>query len=185
MNTRIEKDFCFQTGLYFEDKFHVNVYDITLSMLVETDSISEQNVAMDRASYFLHEVIQDSVLVSVANRDIIKKYEDVGLRVCELPEEPYDQILAMVLLLKLNSIMEDRLKITDMVIGSSMSDGVRFNLVSEVAENTLSGKYWWNSPCISINNSKTDGIDYNKIIKLFNNDDWLDLGLSWRETAKK
>jgi len=184
MNTRIEKDFCFQTGLYFENKFHVNVYDITLSMLVETDSIAEQNVAMDRASYFLHEIIQGSVMVSINNKDIIKKYENVDLRVCELPEEPYDQIIAMVLLLKLNSIMEDRLKITDMVIGSTMSDGVRFNLVSEVAENTLSGKYWWNSPCLAINNSNKDNMDYSKIIKLFNNDDWIGLGLSWRETAK-
>jgi hypothetical protein len=184
MNTRIEKDFCFQTGLYFETEFHVNVYDITVSMLVETDSITEQNTAMDRATYFLNEVIQSSILVSSRNKEIIKKYEDVGLRVCELPEEPYDQILAMVLLLKLNSIMENRLKITDLVIGSTMSDGVRFNLVLEMAENALSGKHWWNSPDLSINSHRTDNIDYDKIIKLFNDDDWLKLGLSWREMAK-
>ena len=57
-NTRIERDFCFQTGLYFEDKFHIGVYDITMSMLVETDSIKEQNIAMERIIYFLHEVMQ-------------------------------------------------------------------------------------------------------------------------------
>ena len=72
MHTRIERDFCFQTGLHFENKFHVNVYDITLSMLVETDSIKEQNIAMDRAIYFLTEALSNSILVHSANRDVIK-----------------------------------------------------------------------------------------------------------------
>ena len=183
MSTRIEKDFCFQTGLYFDGKFHINVYDITASMLVETDSMKEQNIAMERAMYFLHEIVQGSVLVDSLNQDIIKQYQNVDLRVCELPEEPYDQILAMVLLLKLNCIMENRLKITDLVIGSSLTDGVRFNIVSEIAESTLSGKYWWNSPCTSINNIEASEGDHSKVIKLFS-DDWVNLGLTWRETVK-
>jgi hypothetical protein len=182
MNTRIEKDFCFQTGLYFEDKFHIGVYDITMSMLVETESIREQNIAMDRIIYFLDEIIQNSVLVNTDKPDIIKKYQSAGLKVCELPGEPYDQILAMVLLLKLNHITEERLKITDLVIGSSLSDGVRFNIVSEIAESAFNGNYWWNSSCISINSTEHDK-DHSKVIKLFT-DDWVNLGLTWRNTAK-
>jgi hypothetical protein len=152
-------------------------------MLVETESIKEQNVAMDRIIYFLHEVMQNSVLVHSSNPDIINKYQNVDLKVCELPEEPYDQILAMVLLLKLNSIAEDRLKITDLVIGSSLSDGVRFNIVSEVAESAFSGRYWWNSPCIAMNSRDYEICDHSKVIKLFT-DDWNNLGLSWRDMAK-
>lgn len=182
-NTRIERDFCFQTGLYFEDKFHIGVYDITLSMLVETDSIKEQNIAMDRIIYFLHEVMQNSILISTHKQDVIRQYRNLDLRVCELPEEPYDQILAMVLLLKLNSVAEDRLKITDLVIASSLSDGVRFNVVSEVAESAFSGKYWWNSPCIATTSQEYETGDHTKVIKLFT-DDWVNLGLSWRDMAK-
>jgi hypothetical protein len=182
-NTRIERDFCFQTGLHFEDKFHIGVYDITMSMLVETESIKEQNIAMERIIYFLHEVMQNSVLVSTSKQDVIRQYQNVDLRVCELPEEPYDQILAMVLLLKLNSIAEDRLKITDLVIGSSLSDGVRFNIVSEVAESAFSGKHWWNSPCVAMNSRDFEICDQSKVIKLFT-DDWVNLGLSWRDMAK-
>ncbi len=183
MNTRIERDFCFQTGLYFEGGFHIGVYDITLSMLVETESIKEQNIAMDRINYFLHEVIQGSVLVNSSNHAIIEKYQGADLNVCELPGEPYDQILAMVLLLKLNSITEERLKITDLVIGSSLSDGVRFNIVSEVAESAFSGKYWWNSPCTAMNSRDFEISDQPKVIKLFT-DDWVNIGLSWRDMAK-
>ena len=183
MSTRIERDFCFQTGLHFEDSFHISAYDVTISMLVETDSIKEQNIAMDRIIYFLHEVIQNSVLVSSKNKDIIEKYQGAGLKTCELPDEPYDQILAMVLLLKMNSIAEERLKITDLVIGSSLSDGVRFNIVSEVAESILSGKYWWNNSGLSMNNGDCYQSDQNKVIRLFN-DDWANLGLTWKETVK-
>jgi len=183
MNTRIERDFCFQTGLHFEDKFHIGVYDITLSMLVETESIKEQNIAMDRIIYFLHEVIQNSVLVHSTKPDIIEKYQNVDLKVCDLPDEPYDQILAMILLLKLNSIAEERVKITDLVISSSLSDGVRFNIVSEVAESAFSGRHWWNSPCLAINRRDYEIGDHSKVIKLFT-DDWVNLGLSWRDTAK-
>ena len=183
MNTRIERDFCFQAGLYFEDKFHIGVYDITLSMLVETESIKEQNIAMDRIIHFLYEVMQNSVLVSSDNQDIIKKYQSVDLHVCELPKEPYDQILAMILLLKLNSITEDRLKITDLVMSSSLSDGVRYNVVSEVAESAFSGRYWWNSACIAINSLDYEIGDPSKVIKLFT-DDWVNLGLSWRDMVK-
>ena len=74
MHTRIERDFCFQTGLYFENKFHVNVYDIAASMLVETDSIKEQNIAMDRTIHFLTEVLSNSILVHSANSDVISLF---------------------------------------------------------------------------------------------------------------
>ncbi len=180
MTARIETDFNFLAGLHFENAFYVNAYDMTLSMLVETDSIHEQNVAMDRAEHFLKKIIQNSILVESSLTEEIEKYRTAGLTVCQLPEEPFDQILAMVLLLKLNAIMENRLKITDLVIGSAMSGGVRFSIVAESAENLLDGNYWWNSPCLAINNINETGIDRSKVIRLFNNDEWVNLGLAFR-----
>ena len=185
MTSRIETDFNFLTGMHLGDSFYVNAYDITLSMLVETDSIHEQNVAMDRAEYFLKKIIQNSVLIEASLETETLNYRNAGMRVCQLPEEPFDQILAMVLLLKLNAIMENRLKITDMVIGSALSGGVRFSVVAESAEDLLGGHYWWNSPCLSINNINESGIDRNKVIRLFNNDEWVNLDLTFREMATK
>lgn len=185
MTARIETDFNFLAAMYLEDTFYVNMYDITLSMLVETDSIYEQNIAMDRAEYFLKSVIQNSVLIYADHEEKSDEYRNCGLRVCQLPEEPFDQILAMVLLMKLNAIMENRLKITDMVIGSAMSNGIRFTIVSESAENLLSGNYWWNSPCLAINNIDETDIDRSKVIRLFNNDEWVNLGLTFREISAK
>lgn len=183
MNTRIEKDFTFLASIYFEDNFYVNAYDMTISMLVETESVREQNIAMDRAIHFIENVLQHSMLISSEHEEKIQQYKDVGLRTCEIPGEPYDQIIAMLVILKLNAIMEGRLKITDMSFGSALSDGVRYSIVSEVAENILSGQHWWNSSSLSM--SHDSDIDFDKVIPLFDNADWVDLGLTWKELAKK
>lgn len=183
MNTRIEKDFLFQTGLHFDGKFHINVYEVSLSMLVETNSNWEQNVAMDRITYFLREVIQNSVLVNFTDHEAIQKYKAAGMHVCEIPEDPFDQIFGMTLLLKLNSIMENRLKITDMVLGSSLSDGVRYTIVNEAAENLLSGDFWWSKPCPGTCN-QVASLDGDNIVRLFDDSDWVSLGLTWKERSQ-
>lgn len=175
---RIEKDFGFQTALHFAGEFWINSYVITLSMIVETESEHEQNIAVERIAYYINNVLQNSILVESNDVKAIEKYTNAGLRVCELPAEPYDQLFASVLMLKLNSIMEERLRITDMVLSSSMSDGVRYSIVFEVAENSYSRNHWWNKSCTSI---KDEDIGDN-IVRLFDNNEWVDLGLSWKES---
>ncbi len=181
MSTRIEKDFYFQTAVHFDNKFYINSYDLTLSVLVETDSIREQNVAMDRVTHFLNSVLQNSLLISIKETEAIEKYKKAGLKICELPEDPYDQILSMVLLQKLNAIMEGRLCITDLVLGSTMSEGVRFTMVSEVSEGVLGGNHWWNKSTICLNDAEAGATTKTNIVKLFDDAHWVDLGLSWKE----
>lgn len=179
--TRIEKDFYFHAGLHFENSFYINTYDITISLLVETESAYEQSIAMDRAIYFIDNVLKDSILVSGDDHLAIKKYQNAGLRICELPNEPYDQIVGMIVLQKLNAIMENKLKITDLVIASVMSEGVRYSLVSEVSENVLSGNYWWNKADTNLCN--TNAAQPDNVVKLFGSDEWAELGLAWKEKA--
>lgn len=181
MNTRIEKDFFCQAAVHYNGKFHTNTYSITLSILVEEcESADEPNIAMERIIYFMDNYIQSSILISTDEKTSIEKYKNAGIRICELPEEPHDQVFAAVLLLKLNSIMEGRMKITDLLIGSAMSDGIRYNIVSEVAESSLSGNHWWNKLCLATSD------DYNEftgnVVKLFEDDPWIEAGLSFDET---
>lgn len=181
MNTRIEKDFFCQAAVHYNGKFHTNTYTITVSMLVEEcENPDEPNIAIERATYFIDNYIQNSILISVDETEAIEKYKQAGIYICELPDEPHDQTVAAVLLLKLNSIMEGRIKITDLLIGSAMSDGVRYNIVSEVAESTLSGNYWWNKSCLSTNDLRNDYPD--NVVKLFEDDPWIEAGLSWDES---
>ena len=71
MTTRIEREFEFQAGVYFKEEFLMNLYTITLYMEVETESIREQNVAMERIKYFLNECLENVIFVQDTEHKII------------------------------------------------------------------------------------------------------------------
>jgi len=185
LGTRIERDFSFQAAVHFEGNFLMNIYEISLAMEVETMSIREQNIAMDRIIYFLSDCLSNSVFVHDAEKKAIEKYTQADIKVCTLPEEPYDQILAILLLLKLNAIVEGRLEITDIVFRSELSDDVRFVYdIDSASHNPFGNKGWWLESSTSITDipkiSKKE-----KIVKLVKNSDWFGCGLDWEEKYNK
>ena len=183
MTTRIERDFTFQTGVYFKDQFLMNVYDVSLYMEVETESIREQNVAMERIKYFLNECLENGIFVQDTEHKVIEKYASCGFKVCTLPEEPYDQIVAILLLTKLNSITEGRLVITDITLGSRISDQVKFSCDIESPRGPFELPGWWLESSTSISDPVKASTRKDKIVKLFKtaNTDWADYNLVWKE----
>lgn len=184
MNTRIEREFTFQAAVYFEGNFIMNVYELLLSMEVGTDSIKEQNIAMDRIGYFLAECISNSVFVEDKEKKVIEKYTNADIKVSTLPEEPYDQIITLLLLQKLNAISEGRLLITDIVLKSDLSDGVKFIYNVEEANLHPFGRGWWSEPNTNIADvPKSNRKD--KIVKLVKTSDWSIPDLEWEEKSCK
>lgn len=177
--TEIEKDFCFQTAVHFSDTFYLNNYNMTVFMTVETSSMYEQNIAMERITYFLNETLQNSILIDTIETNAISKYIEAGIKACELPEEPYDQILNMVLLMKLNAIVEGRLIVTRIILGSLMSDDVRNSMQYDVAEKILAGNFWWNKSSLSL--AKQETTNTSNVVNLFDKQEWTQLGLNWKE----
>ena len=183
MTTRIEREFEFQAGVYFKEEFLMNLYTITLYMEVETESIREQNVAMERIKYFLNECYENGIFVQDTEHKVIEKYSTCGFKVCTVPEEPYDQIITLLLLTKLNSITEGRLIITDMTLGSRISDDVRFICDIESPRGPLEAPGWWTDVGTSISDPIKKSIKKDKIVKLFKtpSTDWAEHNLVWKE----
>lgn len=181
MITRIDKDFFFHAGLHFDNAYYINSYDMTLSMLIETDCVNEHYIALGRLDHFIKDILANSVFVHSEEVDVIFAYEQAGMKVCELPEKPLDQVIALAILLKLNAITEGRFKITDITFGSMLSEGVRYPIVSELAENAeiMLGNHWWHKSDLSINDKNIEPISDN-VVKLFHEDVWLDMNLSWK-----
>jgi len=179
MSARIQRTFEFLAGLHFEEDFYVNQYFVDIYFDINTDSIREQNVALDRIKYFLNERLQNSVFTHSKDTAAIEKYIDAGMKVCTLPEEPYDQIIGIMLFTKLNSITEERLIATDINISSGMSDEVTccFNIDDNLGPFIEKG--WWNHKSTKINNF-TGTTKGRKIVKISKTKlDWVDLGLNW------
>lgn len=177
MSTIIEKEFALMAGIHFQNKFLVNLYEITAIMNIETFDPKQQNIAIERMIYFF-QVLEDCIFVQDTEKDAIEKYTNAGLRVCTVPEEPYDQILGLILLNKCNAIMENRIIVTDFIIGSKLSNLIKFHLSEEVASNEFAGKHWYNDSSLSLT-SKSKKKD--KIVKLSDyKDDWAEVDLTWK-----
>lgn len=179
MTARIHKSFDLSTGLHFNHKYYVNNYSIDATFNVESESIAEQNIALERIKFYLHECLEHSVFVNQSDTDAIEKYMGAGMNVCTLPEDPYDQVVGIMLLVKLNNIAEGRLVLTDLSVESKMSDGV--SCLHSIEENTgpFNDKGWWNDSSQRIN-------DYNnknrKIVKISKSKtEWQDVFLDWGE----
>lgn len=178
MTARIHKSFNLLAGLHFNNQYYVNSYDFDLTFNVESESISEQNIAMERIQYYLHECLKHCVFVNKSDEKTIEKYSSIGMNVCTLPEEPYDQIIGIMLLTKLNAITEGRLVATDITICSDMSDGVSCLHSIEETFGPFIEKNWWNDSTQRI----SDSIKKAKVVKLSKlKNEWQEVYLSWTE----
>jgi hypothetical protein len=91
----------------------------------------------------------------------------------------------MALLLKLNAIMEGKIKITDLTINSMLGEGLRYPIVSETAENAdmMLGDNWWHNSDTDTVNSFSFEPD-NNVVKLFDDSVWAQYDLSWKDKPK-
>lgn len=180
MSTRIERNFDFQAAVYFQDSYTLNLYTLKLNMNVVTDCIREQNVALERIKCFLSECLQDGVFIRSSEKKAIEKFRDAKLKICTLPEEPYDQIIGIAILIKLNSITEGKISIEEITIGSRLNDDVRMIFSKEEPVGPFANNGWWQKSNTSINDLSKDN-KKEKIVKLTKPNDWIDYNLLWEE----
>jgi hypothetical protein len=179
MTARIQRDFQFVAGTYIDNEIYLNSYDVEVNFIVESENILEQNIALDRVKYFFIEKLDNALFINEAETDTIEKFVDTGMKVLLLPEEPYDQIVGILLLTKMNAITESRLVVTDIVITSRMSDGVSY--MHSVDENSgpFMLKGWWADSGPNTTTRILKG-KTKKVVKLTKTiSSWEDISLGW------
>jgi hypothetical protein len=170
-------------GVFIDNELHMNVYDIEVNFFIETDSIYEQNIALDRIKYLFIEKIENAIFINETESVIFEKISNLGLKCVQLPEDPYDQILGIALMAKIDSVIEDRLTVSDIRISSRMSDGVSYLHSMEESRGPLSEKGWWND---SSPNTSTKPTKNKKVVKLKEiTTSWDDLLLGWQPPIKR
>lgn len=178
MNVRLYYQTKFVAGLYHEGSVHMNTYDVKIGFITTTDNATDQNVAMDRIKYFVHEVLQSGILINAKDHDVAKKLQSAGFRVLILPEEPYDQITGIMLFSKLNAISEGNLCITDIDISSYYGDSIHYLHDEEDSVGPFAENGWWNAADTSWQNNKTSK-ESDSVVKIDRSMSWLELGLEW------
>lgn len=179
MNTRVSRDFEFFASIHHDDSFIVNRYDLTLSLDVTTENIDYQNIAMDRIKYLFDVCLDSCVFVDIKDTKAIDNYNKANIKVCPLPDEPYDQIIAAVLISKINAITENHLFLNEVSIISRICDDVCFYVsYDEEADFQNLKNVWWTENSPSINMIKK--FKKEKVVQLHKDPkDWNSVGLGW------
>lgn len=181
MTARVSRHFSFDAAMHCDNTFMINHYELKLYIDVMTENVREQNIALERIKFMFDSNLENSIFVNEANQEAMDKYRFAGLRICPLPEEPFDQIVAAVIMSKLNAITENKMFISEIIILSKVCDDVSFHIShNEDMEFRQSVGVWYTdpTPCICLFPKKDT--KNKKIVPLKKDSPgWNDLGLGW------
>ena len=177
MSARLKKSFGFYTGLIYQGQFLVNHWNVNLDLVTVSDDGGELNTAYERMKYWIGRVLDDSILIGHADPAL----EDVSRlngRVIVLPDEPVDQIVGIMLYLKLNAIIENRLVVGATEIWSTQGDQTSYiHMAGENLGPDLGQDGWWSDPrpIYSMHKNLRTG----NVVSLDRPAEWKDFGLGW------
>ena len=181
MNVRLKRKVAWSSGLVFQDRFCINHYTVSLSMMTLTTDPVEQNIAYDRLKHFIYAILNDSVLVSNESKSL-SLWQSTGVPLVVLPEEPVDQIVGMMLYCKLNAIMEEKIIVTEVELSSHQGDDMVYLHSEEENLGPFESPGWWedSTPVTQVRlNNKTK-----KVVSLDKKPEWKNLGLDWETTQE-
>lgn len=179
MNVRLKKTVEWYSGLIYHDRFCVNHYNAELTMLTVSKDHEEQNIAYDRMKYWVDNVLDNSILININNPNL-GTWQATESRIIPLPEEPVDQIIGIMLYLKLNAVMEGRVVISDVEILSTQGDNVTYAHSVGEGFGPFGDEGWWAdsrpvwTPVHHDPNSK--------VVELARQPEWKEIDLDWNNS---
>ena len=183
MTTRVKREFNFVAGIWLHSEYQIGMYSFTVFIEILTDDPYEQSVALERMKYFIDEVVTNSIFIESTENKVIDTFTGLGMKVCVLPLEPYDQAISIALLLKLNAITEGKFNVTNMAFKSQLSDDVEYLIdIEDEVEVYATKNNWWNDSGSNLSNKKSNKKD--KIVKLHKDNEWTELDLGWKHVCK-
>lgn len=176
MNVRLRNDFFVKAGIWFDNEYTVNNYTITCDFITATDNENDHITCLNRI-IFLFDQLDSVCFIHEDNQKKIKQLKNCDLTVVELPQEPVDQIIGLVIFYKINSICEGKIVCTDLDISSEVGQHIHY--LHSINEESLAipKTGWWkdSTPNLSGINRQTS----EKIVKFAKVDSWQQYDLNW------
>jgi hypothetical protein len=178
MNVRLEYDMSWNSCIWFENTLQMNRYQIELLMTTNTSDQDDQIICMNRMNHFIYEELNNTVFINENDTDQIQLLLSAGIKITTLPEAPIDQIIGWVVFLKLNSILEDRMVITDVKIQSDLGDNIKYMHTLGESLGPVELKGWWTDSSPVHSSVKSSG-SKKRVVKLNKGTSWKKLDMSW------
>jgi predicted Fe-Mo cluster-binding NifX family protein len=170
-----------RAAIWFEDRMQINDYNAEISMYTNTTEQEDHVTCMARLNHFVYHELTNTMFIKQDNQEQLRALSAAGIKVTTLPEEPIDQIIGIALYCKLNSILEERMIITNVTIQSELGDNVRYLHGNQESLGPCADTGWWNESGPVHSNFKpvTGG---KRVVKLNRTPTWRDLDLGWSGT---
>lgn len=182
---RLEKLLTWTCCVSYDQGHVVNQYLLHLEFGNGTDDEQQQTTAYQRMKWWIHEVMQDSLLLNQQD-ELLPIYISTRQRVLAMPADPVDDVVALMLFYKLNAIVEQRLIIDRIKLSSDQGDNVWYVHGNDEPLVELEATSWWLDPspawvdkdCMKFSNQS-------KVVELERRSSWEDLGLGWEPSESK
>lgn len=181
MNVRLEYSSDFTSGVHWDNSMLMNNYTIRLYMITNCSDSVSQNIAFERLKYYIYSQLNHSVFVNRTNDVSIENYNQAGIRTLELPAEPVDQLLGIMLYCKLNAIMEGRMIINEIEISSDLGERMIYLHATDENLGPFEEPGWWHDVDLPLRNVLES--DSDKVVAMNNINAWRELELDWPEST--
>jgi hypothetical protein len=177
MNVRIAQLLSFNAGTWYDNELEMTEYTVKLWMITNTYNDREQNIAISRAKHFIFDQIENTIFIDKTEETKALDFMQAGLNVTTLPGPPADQLIGIMLFHKLNTIMEDRIKIVEIEI--STGNGIIYLHSEHETSQDLIQPEWWTTS--DLTHCELDPANSDKVLSIAHNTAWRDLDLEWPE----
>lgn len=176
MNYRMSKTWGILANVVWDDRVLCNDYRIRVDWTTVTDDSREQNIAYERVKYWLFDVMEHSVMVN-QDHDKVAVLQTTGQHIIQMPADPVDAVIAVMLFAKLSAITEQRMSLTEVAVSSEQGGHVQYLQSAEEDFMMFGDPGWWQDARPAWSHTKPRR--GNKIVSLARMPEWHELDLSW------
>jgi hypothetical protein len=175
MNVRIAQLFTFNAGTWYDNSLEMTEYTVKLWMVTQTYNPLEQNIAISRARHFIFDQLENTIFINSEDHAKCAEFSRAGLDITSLPGDPADQLVGIMLFHKLNAIMEERIKLIEIEISSSLGV-IYLHGENETSEDLIQPDWWASS---DLTHCDFNFVESEKVLAIPQTNAWRELGLAW------
>lgn len=132
----------FDATVVIDGCVYPNNYSVEISFLPKINDIKAQNIYFDKIKYLFNTLCENSLIFNIndSHKDF---WFTMPINKILLPNAPYDQLLAICIRKKIQSIAEKYFHIGEISIDSKLGDNVKYVIDDESYENNTVDDIKW------------------------------------------
>jgi len=182
MNVRLSTELTLLSSIFWSGEVSNNLYSIGIGMTTNSEDNYHTNVAMGRIKIYVNDILRSGIIMDQKYSEAREQFNSCGFKTISLPEEPFDQAVAIMLYCKLNAICENKMIITDITLSSIEGDNIRYHFDSEDGFGPFAEDGWWNEVDPNWCDHTADNSG-KKVLTIDKKLTWHELGLDWEPSS--